>query len=626
MHFLDLDIDVRGQTSGKAYTPCPKCSAERKPSNRNKKCLTVNCDVGNQWWNCNHCGWKGNLDVHGKYDEVKKKAKVPDEIPKYSKSFFHFWEQRKITEPTLRKAHVYEDVVWMPPAGKGKGTKRPAICYPYYNGSYLVVNVKYRDLNSKAFRVISKDDGAEFILWGTDAYDPTNPEVIITEGENDRLAYMEAGFPNVLSVPMGAPNPKAENLENEFAYLKLAIPMLKGAKKIFVAADNDEAGIRLRQELGRRLGKERCCKVTFGKWKDPNELLIEEGVDKLKESIAKAVPFPIEGIIRPRDIDRAEYELFYKHGFKRGLIAGLPGIDKCYSVKRKLLTVLTGTPQSGKTEWLITYLTNLVQHNIPQGMKIAIFSPESRPILRLINRIACIKAGRSTYHNDPNRMSFDELMAMVAWVDEHFIFINPTDHRNLLAGAAQQATAENANARTLKGILNFVRILVEQEGIFGYVIDPWNKIEHQREGKQSEKEYISSCLDMILGYGELFDVHGWVIAHPTKIYTDQKSGNKREVHLEDISGAAEWESKADVGIALQRKFYYYDKDEKDWVFDKDLPTLVQFQKMKFAEIGELGSVEMWFDLFGGGRFVEDKLEVKAKPTTPNEISAEDLPF
>lgn len=55
--------------------------------------------------------------------------------------------------------------------------------------------------------------GAEKILFGLDDI-AGQPEVIIVEGEMDKLAFEEAGFLNVVSVPDGAPQVLSRSVHN----------------------------------------------------------------------------------------------------------------------------------------------------------------------------------------------------------------------------------------------------------------------------------------------------------------------------------------------------------------------------------------------------------------------------
>src|SRR5687768_1175994 len=53
--WAELEIDVRGRTSGEVKTLCPRCSRNRKK--QTEPCLNVNLDKNT--FNCKNCGWAG---------------------------------------------------------------------------------------------------------------------------------------------------------------------------------------------------------------------------------------------------------------------------------------------------------------------------------------------------------------------------------------------------------------------------------------------------------------------------------------------------------------------------------------------------------------------------------------
>ena len=74
-----------------------------------------------------------------------------------------------------------------------------ALVFPYMRDGELV-NIKYRGEDKSFWQV----KGAEKILFGLDDIVGAR-EIIIVEGEMDKLALEQAGFKNVVSVPDGAP-------------------------------------------------------------------------------------------------------------------------------------------------------------------------------------------------------------------------------------------------------------------------------------------------------------------------------------------------------------------------------------------------------------------------------------
>src|ERR1700722_20147140 len=88
---------------------------------------------------------------------------------------------------------------------------RDCISIPYYFAGEHV-NTKYRTISGE--KRFAQDEGGKCIFWNQDVItDPSlqNHPLIITEGEFDALAVMQAGYARVVSVPNGAPsNPIGE--------------------------------------------------------------------------------------------------------------------------------------------------------------------------------------------------------------------------------------------------------------------------------------------------------------------------------------------------------------------------------------------------------------------------------
>jgi twinkle protein len=165
-----------------------------------------------------------------------------------------------------------------------------------------------------------------------------------------------------------------------------------------------------------------------------------------------------------------------------------------------------------------------------------------------------------------DRISEQEIVDVIKMLDYNFWFIKPeTDF-------------------TLKSILDHVVMLKKRKGIDWFVIDAWNKLEHNYT--DSETKYIGQSLDMIVNFCERHDVHCFLVAHPTKI-RKQKDSNTYEVpNLYDIAGSANFFNKTDNGITV-----YRDMETKQ--------NSVFVQKVKFSHWGEPGQANFTYDLTSG---------------------------
>jgi len=138
LEFIDLGIKTKPGSS-RYSTTCPQCSPDRKKSSQ--PCLTVNDEPGNRWWHCNHptCNWSGNLDMYGKYDEIRKKSRMPEQQARaYSQEFTKYLKSRGFSVKTLTNERIYESM------GSGK---QIIIGFPFYIGTTLV-NAKFYKLGA----------------------------------------------------------------------------------------------------------------------------------------------------------------------------------------------------------------------------------------------------------------------------------------------------------------------------------------------------------------------------------------------------------------------------------------------------------------------------------------------
>jgi len=263
--------------------------------------------------------------------------KVPDQTVKY-------FESRGISNNTLLRFGITQSNEFMPKGGENT----PAICFNYIKDGELV-NIKFRAKN-KDFK-LSKN--AELIFYNLDSIkDETT--AIITEGEIDCLSLHEAGFYNVVSVPNGASTGTMQ-----LKYLDNCWQYFEGKEKIILFTDNDEPGTRLQDEISRRLGRERCYKVTYpNDCKDANEVLIKHGKPMLQSMIESCKRWPVEGIITMDDVFDEVLD-YYTNGYPKGCEAGIGAFDNHLKFTGGQITVVTGSPNMGKSEFIDYLITSL---------------------------------------------------------------------------------------------------------------------------------------------------------------------------------------------------------------------------------------------------------------------------
>lgn len=554
-----------GRHSGQIKLVCPKCKDTR--GNPKDKSLSVSLDKGT--WYCHHCSWTGCLKKEkepwemGSYDyrkaEIRHKQRKTYSKPKQKeitslsdKVTQWFKEKRGISEKTLIDLKITEGVEWMPGKGVRKSGQWNTIQFNYFKNGELV-NVKYRT-GFKSFK-FCKD--AEILPYNIDNI-KGEESCIITEGEMDTLSFWEIGHHNCISVPSGGGNTNLDWLDD---YID---EYFDDKKTIYIASDTDTVGVKLKNELIRRFGAERCKILDYGeKYKDANELLVGRGKEALKDALKNAQDVKVEGIFTVKDFEQ-ELDEMMVGGLQRGVTIGFDNFDRLCSFETKRLCIVTGIPGSGKSEFIDEIAERL---NMRYGWRFAYFSPENLPLkyhaAKLIEKLTGKKAKLA-----PGYLTQQEYKEVKEHLQEDFSFIVPSDYK-------------------LDTILERGVFLVKKRGIKCLVIDPYNRLEDE-QGAMSETRYVSHILDRLQNFAQRNDVLVILMAHPTKMPRD-KEGKTIVPTLYDISGSANFYNKADFGIVVHR--------------DRQMNCVnVIVQKVKFRHLGEPGTALFKYNL-NNGRYV-----------------------
>jgi len=542
---VNAGIKLRDYRQGNQKTLCPQCSHTRKK--KTDLCLSVTINYDGAMWFCHNCGWTGGSKTSKpKFTPVAYARITPEQ------NVYDWFAKRGISKAVVDRNNIGHAKHYIP----AKGKEADCIQFPYYRGE-KVYNIKYRTVD-KCFTQVK---GGAKIYYGINDIDGHDIAIIV-EGEVDKLSLEVVGYQNVISVPDGAPRSIKEGVSPEddvkFSYIWECRAEMEG-KHVIIAVDNDEPGFALAEELARRYGKDKCSLVKWS-FKDANETLMAEGVEGLRLCIANAQPYPIEGIYSVGDLKKDAME-YYRNGAQKGLSTSWSSVDDFMTIKQGELSVVTGFPGSGKSEFVDAIMVNMAKHH---GWKFAICSFENPNRLHLGKLVEKYleKPIRAGAHHRISEEEYDRTLDK--WADNHFYFIN-------------SETIENAP--TIEWILEKAKITVARYGINGLVIDPYNEIE--RPAGISETDYVSQMLRKVKKFAQMYNVHVWFVAHPAKPQKD-KEGKYTEPTLYDISGSANWVNKADLGVVVHRP------DPTD----QHAPVEIYIKKVRFKENGKIGKVSL----------------------------------
>lgn len=565
----DKGIKLTSYRDGSTHkVTCPSCSHTRKK--KTDPCLSVKIDDDGQGatWTCHHCADTGGVTTKTRayQTEVKKREyQKPvinrQSVSKHDKDLTAFFSSRGISEDIIERNKIVTALEWMPAAQ----AETKVIVFPFFVGGE-VVNFKFRG-KDKDFK---QSKGAMKVLYGMDNVPDGADTLIITEGEIDCLSCNQAGLWNAVSIPDGALSAKTniednpERFDSKFEYIANCEGFLNSFDKIIVAMDGDVPGLKMRDELARRLGKEKCYFLTYPDGtKDLNDVLLKQGEHGVREVIASAYPCPVGDLFAANDFLLQVMEL-YDGTQKQGLSTGWITLDPYLKWFKKMLTIVTGSPGSGKSEWVDAALNNLAKE---RGWKIAYASLENSParhIHKLTSKyLQCTTTGDYKCREDRFKEGLN-------WVNQHYKFIYP----------------QGNESPTIDWVLSKARAAVMRDGIDALVIDPYNCFEHNIKTGQSETNYISSMLTKIKLFAEHNDVLVVFVAHPQKMSRD-KNGKAITPTLNDISGSNSWWSKADYGIVVHR-----DRGEDG---SRDTEAEIHVQKVRFQpDMGTEGMIKLKF--------------------------------
>jgi twinkle protein len=267
-----------------------------------------------------------------------------------------------------------------------------------------------------------------------------------------------------------------------------------------------------------------------------------------------------------------EIEHIYHTGGDEGELTGWNALDGYYRVQRGELAVIGGHGGHGKSGWLDALLCN-ISHSL--NWKFLMFSAENYPYGRHMRKLMEIREGkclRKEVDGQPILMPPNEYKRAKRWVGEHFAWID---------------------LKTASVTINkLIDVLIYNAKKYdGFVIDPWNEIEHRRGG-MNETDYISMCLSLLRDFARRHNVCVWVVTHPAKTPRD-RDGKFPLLSLTDLAGSYAWRAKADMGIICHREDITVDQ------------MSLYIQKVRFKTVGRPGSVTFDYD-WDSGRFLVGK--------------------
>jgi len=548
-NFLDWNTLEFKKRSGLEKIKCPACISQR--TNKRDKSLSINHNKGFGKCHYGACGALVFRDSEKNYSETEKVYTTPKQDWKnytnLSDVMVKYLESRKIPQSVAIELGWTEELHWQPQKEK----KVVNLVYNFFEGE-KVVNKKYRSGDKK----FTQSRGGKPILYNINSV-VGEKEVYIVEGEMDVAALYAVGIKNVVSVPSGAN-------DNDDYWIN-SKPYIDEAEHFVIAVDTDDAGNKLKELIAQRLGRYRCSYIEW-KGKDANDDLIS---GDLEETVRHKKRFPVSGTLTVDDLWDDVLELY-----KKGLPDTVKPKDKSFgdwrkhfSVLRGQLTVVTGIPSHGKSNFNDWYVLNLIKDF---DLKCSWFTPEHSPD-SLYQRNLIEKVSGQNFWGKVNdvkvpRISEEDLEKYREWASEK-IYITK---------------ALGEDYPKWDWLLEKFKEQMFSFGVDIFVIDAFNKVVLDDGNELRE---IRKVLTKLTAFAQNNNVLIFLVAHPRKMAKNDK-GVYNIPNLYDVSGSADFRNMTHNGYTVYRTF----EDEELGAFDN---TMVVNMKTKFNFQGKMAETESY---------------------------------
>lgn len=448
----------------------------------------------------------------------------------------------------------------------------PAIAYcNYLDGK--IINVKFRSVQqhpvtgewSKFFCQVSPTKPCA--PYGIDSINLLRPDaqpirqLIITEGEKDRLTLMTCGFPYVLSIANGA----STNIEESHEAFD---EWIQQAGEIIICGDTDRPGRRLVKLLIEQY--QTRAKVTTlpqGK-KDISEVYEAFGSREVQRIIAEA-----QGISDADIYDLSEHKEdildIMMGNYDRGYEVGMGGLTDgiFHPTSEGGLIILTGRPNSGKTDFLNCLMAHLMYHN---QKRVAFFSFEKPIKGKHVREIARIALGvRNTEDMDGAESPEEarlENCRVLDFLSEHMVDF---DTKTRLPDS-------NYIIGMMEAMMNR-----KKQKIDYLVIAPYVFINMTEGGSRAtETEKVRLMLTKLQAWSRTRHIWTVVVAHPRIQYKDGHEAFP-PLDIYSVAGSAQWANLADFLLTVNR----ISKPEEGKMF-----TIVEMLKVRDQEFCQPGKV------------------------------------
>ena len=460
----------------------------------------------------------------------------------------------------------------------GQSDNNEYVVYPSFDSEDKLVSLKFRHISEKGKQFVLPKGGQK-LLFGIQAIGAEEQQVIITEGEQDALAWAAYGQAAV-SVPFGAKWPGTDGKDPNDEWILHDYDWLEQFIVIFLGLDIDKHGVRATKALIPRMGRHRSKIITYPRdLKDANECLMKSVEDgEMFDALINAQDLDPENLKQPSDFRKEVWEQFWPVDGKE------PGDDPPWKMPLKFRetesSLWHGFTKHGKTVGLDFCCMFFGLQNI----KSCRASMEIPAKMTLKNSIRQILGKRKP----EDEAEYDRVLAWMdtwCWIYDHVGQTSVDDLFDVFSYAAKKY------------------------GIKHFIIDSLMKLDINEEDHNEVKTFMNRLLD----FAREFSVHVHLVAHdkkpdskhPEERYWPDKYSVRGSAHMVDLAHniLCMWRNKKKERLVREAGD---DRELLDELRESyDALFIVQGQR---GGEGEEPIKQLWFDTGESWQFREDRGE------------------
>ncbi len=287
---------------------------------------------------------------------------------------------------------------------------------------------------------------------------------------------------------------------------------------------------------------------------------------------------------------------YREKGALRGVFLGFPNLHNFYTMSLPGVTDVTGSPGSGKSEFMLELLLNT---SLFYGWKHLLYVPDVGDRNEILATLIHKLSGKSFEKRYENYISEQEVERHLQWVLEHFFILVKDDLKAKI---------------TPYEFWEYAATLKKDIGIQTATIDSWKDMKHDMGVFGRDDKYLEDVLSYRNAMAEAHNMHFITIIHPLKTEKDTTTGKRKPPTMYDLKGGTEWANSGKVMMTVHRT--------------DGSPNAVDIivTKAKPKSVAKLGVVPMFFDV-SLAKFYWDYEGVKTYASKNNiETSASMLEF